>query len=106
MSSHTRSRPAQLVHVDTVFSATATDEQAIVLDSDGIGNAPTSQIAYEVVESHFALGFDVGRVHVGVEENHGEGQDEDSVRVVKLLHHVWIAHAVSLAAEGENVQQY
>lgn len=61
----------------------------------------TSQVANEVVESHFTLRFNVGRVHVGVEEDHGEGQDEDGVGVVKLLHHIWITHAVSLA-EKEN----
>lgn len=66
-------------------------------------NTLTSQIAYEVVKSHFSLGFDVGRVHVGVEENHGEGQDENGVGVVKLLHHVRITHTVSLAVEGRNV---
>lgn len=63
-------------------------------------NILTSQIANEVVESHFALGLDVGGVHVSVEENHGEGQDENGVWVVKLLHHVWITHTVSLAVEG------
>lgn len=47
------------------------------------------------------MGFDVGGVHVGVEEDHGEGQDEDGVWVVELLHHVWITHAVSLAAREE-----
>lgn len=64
-------------------------------------NVLTPQVAYEVVQSHLTLGLDVGRVHVSVEENHGEGQDEDGVWVVKLLHHVRITHAVSLAAEGE-----
>lgn len=67
-------------------------------------NILTSQIAYEVVKSHFTLGFDVGRVHISVEENHGEGQDENGVWVVKLLHHVRITHTVSLAVEGENVR--
>lgn len=66
-------------------------------------NILTSQIAYEVVKSHFTLGFDVGRVHISVEENHGEGQDKNGVWVVKLLHHVRITHTVSLAVEGENV---
>lgn len=47
------------------------------------------------------MGFDVRGVHVSVEENHGEGQDENGVWVVKLLHHVRIAHTVSLAVEGE-----
>lgn len=59
----------------------------------------TSQVANEVIESHFTLRFNVGRVHVSVEEDHGEGQDEDGVGVVKLLHHIWITHAVSLAVK-------
>lgn len=59
----------------------------------------TSQVANEVVKSHFTLRFDVGRVHVRVEEDHGEGQDENGVGVVKLLHHIWIAHAVPLAVK-------
>lgn len=63
----------------------------------------TSQVANEVVESHFTLRFNVGRVHVRVEQDHGEGQDENGVGVVKLLHHIWITHAVPLAVEGEPV---
>lgn len=43
--------------------------------------------------------FDIGGVHVGVEEDHGEGQDENGVRVVKLLNDVGITHAVPLTVE-------
>ena len=57
----------------------------------------TSQVADEVLQHHLALGLDVGAVHVGVEEDDGEGQDEDGVGVVELLHHVRVAHAVALA---------
>lgn len=66
--------------------------------------ALTSQIAYKVIKAHFALGFDVGRVHVSVEEDHSEGQDEDGVRVVKLLHHIRITHTVPLAG-GQKIGQ-
>lgn len=59
----------------------------------------TSQIAYEVVETHFALRFDVGGVHVRVEEDHSKRQDEDGVRVMELLHHIGVTHAVPLAAK-------
>lgn len=64
-------------------------------------NILTSQITYEVIKPHFALGFDVRGVHVSVEENHSEGQDENGVWIVKLLHHIRIAHTISLAVEGE-----
>ena len=61
----------------------------------------TSEVANEVIKAHFALGFDVGGVHVSVEEDHSEGQDEDGVRVMKLLHHIRITHTVPLAVEGK-----
>lgn len=43
--------------------------------------------------------FDVGGVHVGVEEDYSEGQNENGVRVVKLLNDVRITHAVPLTVE-------
>lgn len=61
----------------------------------------TPQIANKVLQHHLAVGLDVGTVHVCVEEDDGEGQDEDGVWVVELLHHIWIAHAVALAKEKE-----
>lgn len=61
----------------------------------------TSQIAYEVVEAHFAVRFDVGGVHVCVEEDDGESQDEDGVWVVKLLHHIRVTHAIPLTVESK-----
>lgn len=65
----------------------------------------TSEIAYEVLQQHLAVGLDVGTVHVGVEQNDGEGQDEDGVWVMKLLHHVWVAHAVALTARVTELEK-
>lgn len=56
----------------------------------------TSQVPDEVLEQHLAVGLDVGTVHVGVQQDDGERQDEDGVRVVELLHDVGVAHAVAL----------
>lgn len=60
----------------------------------------TSQIANEVLQHHLPVRLDVGAVHVRVEEDDRKGQDEDGVWVVKLLDHIWITHAVPLAAAG------
>ena len=64
---------------------------------------PTSQVPDKVFQHHLAVGLDVGAVHVGVEQDDGEGQDEDGVRVVELLYHLGVAHAVALAAVGTRV---
>lgn len=60
----------------------------------------TSQIANEVLQHHLPVRLDVGAVHVRIEEDDCKGQDEDGVRVVKLLDHIWVTHAVPLAAAG------
>ncbi len=49
--------------------------------------------------------LDVGTVHVSVEQNDGEGQDEDGVRIVKLLHHVRVTHAVALTVDVEETER-
>lgn len=59
----------------------------------------TSQILDEVLQFHFPLSFDVGAVHVCVEEDYGKGQDEDGVRVLELPNQGWITHTVSLTAK-------
>lgn len=61
----------------------------------------TSQVTYEVLQQHLAVRLDVGTVHVGVEQDDGEGQDEDGVRVMELLHDVRVAHAVALTGQRE-----
>lgn len=65
----------------------------------------TSEVAYEVLQQHLAVGLDVGTVHVGVEQNDGKGQDEDGVWVMKLLHHVGVAHAVPLTASVTELEK-
>lgn len=59
---------------------------------------PTSQVPDKVFQHHLPVGLDVGAVHVGVEQDNGEGQDEDGVRVPELPHHPGVADAVALAA--------
>lgn len=61
----------------------------------------TSQVPDKVLQHHLPVRLNVGAVHVGVEEDDGEGQDEDGVGVVELLHHLRVAHAVALAVVGE-----
>lgn len=60
----------------------------------------TSQVFDEVLQLHLPLGFDVGAVHVSVEEDDGERQDEDGVRIPELPHHRGVADAVALAGGG------
>lgn len=57
----------------------------------------TSQIFYKVLQLHLPLWLYVGTVHVRVEEDDSECQDEDRVRVAKLSHHTRVADAVALA---------
>lgn len=59
----------------------------------------TSQVLDEVLQLHLPLGLDVGAVHVGVEEDDGERQDEDGVGVSELPHHRGVADAVALAVD-------
>lgn len=65
----------------------------------------TSQVFDEVLQLHLPLGFDVGAVHVSVEEDDGERQDEDGVRIPELPHHCGVADAVALAVGGGGQRQ-
>ena len=60
----------------------------------------TTEVLDEVLQLHLALGLDVGAVHVGVEQDDGEGQDEDGVGVPELPHHPGVADTVPLAGVG------
>ena len=62
----------------------------------------TSQVLDEVLHLHLPLGLVVGAVHIRVEEDDGEGQDEDGVWVPELTHHRGVADAVPLAG-GQTV---
>lgn len=57
----------------------------------------TSEVLDEVLQLHFALGLDVGAVHVRVEQDDGKGQDEDGVWVPELPHYPRVTDAVPLA---------
>lgn len=57
----------------------------------------TSQVLDEVLQLHLALRLDVGAVHVRVEQDDGEGQDEDGVGVPELPNDPGVADAVALA---------
>lgn len=59
----------------------------------------TSQVFDKVLQLHLPLGLDVGAVHVSVEEDDCERQDEDGVRVSELPHHRGVADAVALARD-------
>lgn len=59
----------------------------------------TSQILDEILEFHLPLSLHVGTVHICVEEDDGEGQDEDGVRVLELPNQGRITYAVSLTAQ-------
>lgn len=61
-------------------------------------SARTSQILDEILQFHLPLSFDVGTVHICVEEDDGECQDEDGVRVLELPNQRRITHTVSLTA--------
>lgn len=57
----------------------------------------TSEVLDKVLQLHLALRLDIGAVHVCVEQNDGEGQDEDSVWVPELPYHSRVADTVPLA---------
>lgn len=57
----------------------------------------TSEVLDKVLQLHFALWLDIGAVHVCVEQDDGEGQDEDGVWVPELSHHPRVADTVPLA---------
>ena len=65
----------------------------------------TSQVLDEVLELHLPLRLDVGAVHVRVEEDDGEGQDEDGVWVLELADQHRVAHAVPLTAQRESERE-
>ena len=74
--------------------------------SSGLSPCPhllTSKVSDEVLQHHLPVRLNIGAVHVSVEEDDSEGQDEDGVRVVELLHHLGVAHAVALAVVGDTV---
>lgn len=67
------------------------------LDSSASCSWLTSEVLDKVLQLHFALWLDIGAVHVCVEQDDGEGQDENGVWVPKLSHYPRVADTVPLA---------
>lgn len=65
----------------------------------------TSEVFHKVLQFHLALRLHVGTVHVGIEEDDGEGQDKDGVWVSELAHHYWVADTVPLAEREKNISE-
>lgn len=62
----------------------------------------TSEVLDKVLQLHLALRLDIGAVHVCVEQDDREGQDEDGVWVPELPYHPRVADTVPLAGRIEN----
>lgn len=64
-------------------------------------NSLTSQISNKVLQHHLPVRFNVRAVHICVKKDDRKGQDENGVWVMELLDHIWVTHAVPLAASGK-----
>lgn len=67
--------------------------------STSVSGFTTSQVFDKVLQLHLSLGLNIGAVHVSVEEDDCERQDEDGVGVPELPHHRGVADAVALAGD-------
>lgn len=67
--------------------------------SSWVGDGLTPQVLDEVLELHLPLRLHVGAVHVRVEEDDGESQDEDGVRVLELPDQHRVTDTVPLTGE-------
>lgn len=73
--------------------------------NDVIMAALTSKVANEVFQKHLAFWFNVGTVHVSVEQDDGKGQDKDGVWIMELLHYIRVTHAVPLTTTEKQTKQ-
>jgi len=65
----------------------------------------TSEVAYEVIELHLAVGFDVLVVEVCVEHHDGKCQQEHGVRTTELTHYVRVTFSVAASKCLHNTQR-
>ena len=61
----------------------------------------TPQVLDEVLKLHLPLRLNVGAVHVRIEEDDGEGQDEDGVWILELPDQHRVTNTVPLTAERQ-----
>ena len=65
----------------------------------------TPQVLDKVLQLHLPLRLDVGAVHVRVEEDDGEGQDEDGVWILELPDQHRVTNTVPLTGERERERE-
>lgn len=78
-------------------------ERQLYAGAQGPGQL-TSKVLDEVLQLHLSLRFDVGAVHVCVEQDDGKCQDENGVWVPELPNHPGVADTVPLARGREKEQ--
>lgn len=89
--------PRSQVHVSPLSVSRSSRQREAGLGSSVSCSWLTSEVLDKVLQLHFALWLDIGAVHVCVEQDDGEGQDEDGVWVPELSHHPRVADTVPLA---------
>lgn len=61
----------------------------------------TPKVLDEVLKLHLPLGLDIWAVHVRIEEDDGEGQDENGVGILELADQHRVTNTVPLTAQRE-----
>lgn len=89
--------PRSQVHMSPLSVSRSSGQKEAGLNNSVSCSWLTSEVLDKVLQLHFALWLDIGAVHVCVEQDDGEGQDEDGVWVPELSHHPRIADTVPLA---------
>lgn len=94
-------KPRSQVHVSPLSVSRSSGQREAGLGSCVSCSWLTSEVLDKVLQLHFALWLDIGAVHVCVEQDDGEGQDEDGVWVPELAYEGRVTDTVPLAVRQE-----